>query len=60
MRNKAHNSTMTSYQRKELFRILKMFHRIEELAVLTDPELHELWIKDCEYPNPYKNKRENG
>jgi hypothetical protein len=49
-----HNSTMTSYQRSELVRILKMFHSIEELVTLTDPQLHELWLEDCEYENPYK------
>lgn len=49
-----HTSTMTSYQRGELIRILSVFHKIEDLAKLTDPELHELWITDCEYENPYK------
>ena len=27
---------------------------MEKLSYLTDPEIHELWIRDCEYDNPYK------
>ena len=53
-----HNSTMTSFQRSELIRILRVFHNIEELAVLTDTELHGLWLDDCEYENPYKKDEE--
>lgn len=49
-----HSSTMTTHQREELIRILKLFHNMDELAKLTDPQLHELWLIDCEYENPYK------
>ena len=52
-----HETTMTSHQRKELIRILSapfMEHDIKDLAEKTDAELHELWLIDCEYPNPYK------
>ncbi len=48
---------MTSHHRKELIRILSvplMGHELKDLAEKTDAELHELWIIDCEYPNPYK------
>ena len=51
-----HKTTMTSSQRRELVRILKVFDKIEELAVLTDEEIHEKWLKQCEYENPYKNE----
>lgn len=49
-----HKTTMTPLQRQELIRILKIFHKIEELALLTDPQLHEVWLIDCEYENVYK------
>lgn len=49
-----HVSTMKPTQRVMLLDILKHTHDMEKLAYLTDPELHELWIRDCEYPNPYK------
>jgi hypothetical protein len=49
-----HHSTMTSEQRSMLINVLKIWHNMEKLATLTDPQLHELWIEECEYPNPYK------
>ncbi len=52
-----HSTTMTSHQRKELIRILSapiMEHDLKDLAEKTDAELHELWLIDCEYKNPYK------
>jgi len=53
-----HKTTMTSFQRGELIRILGTFSKIEELAILTDIELHEKWLVECEYNNPYnKNKK---
>ena len=51
-----HNSTMTPKQRKVLIRVLSpslMGHDIKKLAEMTDPELHEQWLIDCEYENPY-------
>ena len=47
---------MTQHQRSELIRILRVFHDLEELSKLTDPQLHELWLVECEYENPYKDK----
>ena len=49
-----HTSSMHPKQRGILIKILRSTHDINILAVLTDPELHELWVTDCEYPNPYK------
>ena len=49
-----HASTMHPNQRATLIKILGTTHDINALAVLTDPDLHELWIRDCEYPNPYQ------
>ena len=49
-----HTSSMHPKQRGILIKILSPTHDIKALAVLTDPELHELWVTDCEYPNPYK------
>ena len=55
-----HNTTMTSIQRKELIRILSTGPftdntiSIKDLAEKTDVELHELWLIECEYENPYK------
>ncbi len=49
-----HQTTMTPEQRSWLIGVLKIWHDMEVLATLTDPQLHELWIEDCEYPNPYK------
>jgi len=54
MKQNKHETTMTSYQRKELIRILKVFNPIKELAIMTDTELHEKWLVECEYENPYK------
>lgn len=51
-----HKTTMDPIQRQELIRILKSWHAIEILATKTDPELHELWLVDCEHPNPYKDE----
>lgn len=49
-----HSSTMLSLQRKILIETLERHHDLKKLALLTDPELHELWLVECEYPNPYK------
>lgn len=52
-----HSTTMTPHQRAELIRILSvplMEHDLTKLACMTDEELHEQWIIDCDYPNPYK------
>lgn len=54
MKLSKHTSSMSALQRKELIKILKYFHSMEDLAKLTDPELHSLWLDDCEYENPYK------
>ena len=57
MKINKHTTTMTSHQRKELIRILStplMGHDLMDLAEKTDAELHELWLIDCEYENPYK------
>lgn len=50
-----HNTTMTSEQRKMLISTLRVSHDINRLAEMTDAELHEQWLIDCEYDNPYKN-----
>jgi len=58
MNSDKHTTTVTSYQRKQLIRILSapiMGYDIMELAEKTDVELHELWLVECEYPNPYKD-----
>lgn len=57
MANDKHKTTMTSFQRKELVRILKPWHKIEDLVLKTDPQLHELWLIDCEYPNVYEGDK---
>lgn len=44
---------MMSSQRLTLINTLEHCHDLSKLARLTDPELHELWLKDCEYENPY-------
>lgn len=49
-----HSTTMKPSQRKELIRILLIFNKIEVLAILTDTELHGLWLEDCGHTNPYK------
>ncbi len=54
-----HASSMHPKQRGSLIKILGSTHDINTLAVLTDPELHELWVTDCEYPNPYNKKNDN-
>lgn len=57
MKQNRHHSSMISTQRKELIRILSvpiMGHSLQKLAEATDEELHELWLIDCDYPNPYK------
>lgn len=51
-----HNSTITPYARKELIRILAD-HSMNKLANLTDPQLHELWLIDCGYKNPYNTHK---
>lgn len=49
-----HFSSMTTLQRKILIEIMERYHDLKKLALLTDPELHELWLVECEYSNPYK------
>ena len=50
-----HQTTMTPWQRRVLVRVLEPTHKIEDLVIMTDAELHEQWLIDCEYPNPYKD-----
>lgn len=40
---------MSRFQRAKLIRTLRETYRLESLAVLTDSELFEQWLFDCEY-----------
>ncbi|KKK97379.1 hypothetical protein LCGC14_2653320 [marine sediment metagenome] len=44
-----HTTTMSPWQRNELVRILRMSWSFEELAVLTDTQLCDQWMAQCEY-----------
>ena len=51
-RETSHRSSMTSWQRKELIRVLSMDmygYTMTDLACLTDPELHLQWLAECRY-----------
>ncbi len=49
-----HTTTMTAKQRKMLIHTLGSTHDIKKLAEMTDVELHEQWLMDCDYENVYK------
>ena len=44
-----HTTTMTPHQRSELVRILRMSWSFEQLSKLTDRQLHEQWLAQCQY-----------
>lgn len=52
-----HQTTMAPLQRQELVRILSCRYTKDELALLTDVQIHERWLIDCGYKNIYANPR---
>ena len=42
-----HSTTLSPEQRENLVNMLTMFHKIEDLAVMTDVQLHQRWLDDC-------------
>lgn len=56
-----HFSTMGHPQRVELVRILTtgpFKYNPLYLARMTDEEIHEVWLIECDYPNPYKENEQ--
>ena len=52
-----HSTTMTSKQRNMLVDTMIVCYKIEAVARLTDVQLFEQWLFDCEYGG---GRRENG
>jgi len=54
----AHSTTMTSKQRNMLVDTMLICYNIEDVARLTDVQLSEQWLFDCEYGGGKKHLNE--